>query len=86
VFPFYGSHECTEDELKPSKIYFCTCDSFDVFGEVSLPLLRSSDYLMVPNFGAYTIAGAKNFNGINMANPTMFYIKNGNILTRSENI
>jgi ornithine decarboxylase len=76
----------TEDELKPSKIYFCTCDSFDVFGEVSLPLLRSSDYLMVPNFGAYTIAGAKNFNGINMANPTMFYIKNGNILTRSENI
>jgi ornithine decarboxylase len=63
-----------EDKLLNSKINACTCDSLDIIGDKLLPYLRNNDYLMIPAFGAYTIAGATNFNGINMMNPKIFYI------------
>lgn len=40
-----------------------------------LPQLRVGDWLIFPNFGAYTLAGATNFNGIQSANPSFLYIE-----------
>jgi ornithine decarboxylase len=57
-----------------SVIYGSTCDSRDTIGTYKLPMFDVGDYLMIQNFGAYTLAGANNFNGINMMNPKMFYI------------
>ncbi len=52
-----------------------TCDSMDcVFKDVMLPQLRVGDWLLFPHFGAYTLAGATNFNGIQNANPRLLYI------------
>lgn len=58
-----------------SHIYFSTCDSLDSFGDIKLPKLRNGDYLFVKNFGAYTLSGACDFNGINMSKPDIFYIR-----------
>lgn len=61
-------------EEKDSTIFCSTCDSIDQLGDMKLPELRIGDYLMVPNFGAYTLSGACDFNGINMTKPKIFYI------------
>ena len=61
----------------PAKIFGQTCDSFDELkydGDCELPELKVGDWLMFPSFGAYTIAGATDFNGINMTNPYIFYV------------
>jgi ornithine decarboxylase len=72
--------EDNEDEypkLYESEIMFETCDSCDRFdNKLWLPKLRIGDYLMVRNFGAYTLSAATDFNGINMTNPMIFYIGN----------
>jgi ornithine decarboxylase len=61
--------------LCESEIMFETCDSCDKLdGKVMLPPLRIGDYLMVKNFGAYTLSAATDFNGINMTKPKIFYI------------
>ena len=60
--------------LYPSVIHGITCDSRDTLEKnIMLPKLENGDYFFVKNFGAYTIAGACNFNGINMVNPNVFY-------------
>ena len=59
----------------PSIIQGATCDSRDTLEKtVMLPRLRDEDFLMIPRFGAYTLAGACDFNGINMTNPRIFYL------------
>lgn len=64
-----------EDAKKvDSMLFFETCDSLDSFGRVTLPELEVGDFLMVERFGAYTIAGAMDFNGINMSKTKIFYI------------
>jgi ornithine decarboxylase len=60
--------------LEDSMLFGATCDSADKIGIVKLPKLQNGDFLMIRNFGAYTLAGACNFNGINMTNPKIFYI------------
>jgi ornithine decarboxylase len=62
------------NDLEESVINFQTCDSADRLGCVRLPYLRVGDFLMVRSFGAYTLAGACDFNGINFTNPKIFYI------------
>lgn len=62
------------DEISASTVFCSTCDSMDQLGDVNLPVLRNGDYLMVENFGAYTLSAACDFNGINMTNPKIFYI------------
>ncbi len=62
------------DELFDSILFGSTCDSLDKVGEVKLPKLRNGDFIMNKRFGAYTIAGATNFNGINMTDVKIFYI------------
>lgn len=59
----------------PSIIQGATCDSRDTLEKtVMLPRLRDEDFLMIPRFGAYTLAGACDFNGISMTNPRIFYL------------
>jgi ornithine decarboxylase len=38
-----------------------------VYKDVMLPQLRVGDWMVFPHFGAYTLAGATNFNGIKAA-------------------
>lgn len=45
-----------------------------VYKDIMLPELRNGDWLMFPNAGAYTVAGACDFNGINMTRPKTFYV------------
>ena len=67
-------NEYSDNTKHESVIFGQTCDSADRIGRVNVPYLRNGDYLMIPNFGAYTVAGGCNFNGINMMNPKIFYI------------
>lgn len=58
-----------------STIFGSTCDSKDIIAEnIQLPKMKIGDYLMVKNFGAYTVAAACNFNGIPMMSPKIFYV------------
>ena len=42
-----------------------------------LPELRSDDWLVFPDMGAYTICGASNFNGIQATDVTTYYVHSG---------
>mmetsp|Transcript_45616 Transcript_45616/g.116704 ORF Transcript_45616/g.116704 Transcript_45616/m.116704 type:complete len:835 (-) Transcript_45616:303-2807(-) len=55
-----------------------TCDGLDaVLPDTELPRLRNGDWLLFPRMGAYTIAGATDFNGINVTHiPTYFVYSN----------
>lgn len=70
-----------QETPSPSIVYGQTCDSADKIGdEIMLPRLRNGDFLMIPRFGAYTVAGSCNFNGINMTRPMIFYVENGELV------
>lgn len=59
----------------PSTLWGPTCDSADcVYKDHQLPQLRNGDWLLFPNAGAYTIAGACDFNGIEFTTPNKFYV------------
>jgi len=65
-----------QDVLYESEIMFETCDSCDKLDDkIMLPNLRIGDYLMVRDFGAYTLSAATDFNGINMTKPKIFYLR-----------
>ncbi|KAG2447384.1 hypothetical protein HYH02_007712 [Chlamydomonas schloesseri] len=58
-----------------STLWGPTCDSADVvYKDVSLPELRNGDWLLWPNAGAYTVAGACDFNGIEFTTPKKVYV------------
>ena len=63
-----------DNRLLDSYIFFETCDSIDKYGEVKLPKLEINDFLMIENFGSYTLSGSTNFNGLNMTHPKIYYI------------
>ncbi|GFR47866.1 hypothetical protein Agub_g9675, partial [Astrephomene gubernaculifera] len=59
----------------PSTLWGPTCDSADVvYKDVALPQLRNGDWLLWPNAGAYTVAGACDFNGIEFTTPIKVYV------------
>lgn len=61
--------------LFTSTLWGPTCDSADVvYKDVQLPALRNGDWLAFPDAGAYTVAGACDFNGIAMTRPRLFYV------------
>lgn len=72
--PTLARYEGSE-EPEECVIFGITCDSADRLGEFKLPPLRNGDYIAARAFGAYTIAGSCNFNGINMMSPRKFYIE-----------
>lgn len=52
-----------------------TCDSADcVYDSVELPPLKFGDWLVFPGCGAYTVAGACDFNGLQSTKIPTFYI------------
>lgn len=58
-----------------STVFGPTCDGLDtVLVNYPLPDLTVGDWLLFPNMGAYTLAGASNFNGINASDVKVFYI------------
>lgn len=68
-----ASSQQSKPELVKTTIWGPTCDSFDcVYKDVMLPRLEVGDWLAFPNTGAYTIAGACDFNGIRFTNPLIF--------------
>ena len=63
------------NNLHKSTIYGLSCDSIDVIKEnTEIPLLRLNDFIMVNNFGAYTISGSSDFNGLPLTKPKIFYV------------
>lgn len=58
-----------------STLFGPTCDGLDtIVREHPLPFLRNGDWIVFPNMGAYSIAGAVNFNGFHVADAPFFYI------------
>lgn len=84
VFKYVRSKRngCVDEEREyPSIIHGQTCDSRDTLdGVVMLPSLDNGDFLMIENFGAYTLAGACDFNGINMTTPKIFYVEGHEVI------
>lgn len=69
--------EHNDAKMIPTTIWGPTCDSFDcVYKDIELPHLDVGDWLAFPNAGAYTIAGACDFNGIRFTNPLKYYLHN----------
>lgn len=70
--------------LEEAIVWGSTCDSYDkVMEKANLPAnLQVGDFLQFDNFGAYTLSGACDFNGINFSNPIIVYIKNNKIVPR----
>lgn len=52
-----------------------TCDGLDtVARDMPMPRLRNGDWVLFPRFGAYTIAGAVNFNGFDVTGAKVHYV------------
>jgi len=52
-----------------------TCDGFDkIIDDYMLPKMSCGDWIEWKNMGAYTVAGACDFNGINLTNPRKLYV------------
>jgi len=76
-----------DTHLQRSTVFGPTCDSMDcVFKDVMLPQLRVGDWFLFPHFGAYTLAGATNFNGIQSACPTILYVESAASVDEDESI
>jgi ornithine decarboxylase len=61
-------------EMK-SVLWGPTCDGFDKIGDTHiLPKMSCGDWIEWKNMGAYTIAGATDFNGILLTQPKKLYI------------
>lgn len=68
-----------------STLWGPTCDSADyLYKNVQLPELRNGDWLMFVNSGAYTVAGACDFNGIAMTQPNKFYVFSAQAVDEAE--
>eukprot|EP00887_Chlorella_sp_A99_P008014 scaffold12.g8014.t1 len=61
--------------LYPTTLFGPTCDGLDTIArDVPMPRLHAGDWVLFPRFGAYTIAGAVNFNGFDVAGAARHYI------------
>jgi len=70
-----ASGAAAAEPLYPSTLWGPTCDSADfVYKDVALPALRNGDWVVWPNAGAYTVAGACDFNGLEATRPRNFYV------------
>jgi ornithine decarboxylase len=68
-----------------STLWGPTCDSADyLYKNVQLPELRNGDWLMFVNSGAYTVAGACDFNGIAMTQPNKYYVFSAQAVDEAE--
>lgn len=72
-----GSDEANiEVECVPCKIVGPSCDSIDeIHAAIEMPNMDVGDWLLFPNMGAYTIAGASCFNGIPFYKTPAVYVR-----------
>eukprot|EP00760_Papus_ankaliazontas_P034871 PhM_4_TR752/c1_g1_i2/m.95605/K01581/E4.1.1.17, ODC1, speC, speF; ornithine decarboxylase len=64
VCPMDPAVDANNSKYPTSTMYGPTCDSMDcVFKRVPFPEVEIGDWLVVPDFGAYTTAAGTNFNG-----------------------
>lgn len=66
--------ENTNSSCVQSTLWGPTCDGFDKVGVYNLPILKYGSWLVWENAGAYTVAGACDFNGINFTQPVCIYL------------
>jgi ornithine decarboxylase len=67
-----GSYSVGPDT--PSTLFGPTCDGLDtIVREFPLPEIEMGDFVAFPNMGAYSLAGATDFNGIQVTRPNKFY-------------
>lgn len=76
------------DANEESIVWGSTCDSYDkVMENAKLPPnLEVGDFIQFNQFGAYTLSGACDFNGINFTSPFIFYVKNNEIIAQAHHI
>lgn len=70
-----ASQASREGTLVTSNIFGPTCDGLDVvLKDYNLPVVENGDWLVFPNMGAYTLAGACNFNGMGVSESNVSYV------------
>eukprot|EP00633_Aureoumbra_lagunensis_P002318 CAMPEP_0197294846 /NCGR_PEP_ID=MMETSP0890-20130614/33730_1 /TAXON_ID=44058 ORGANISM="Aureoumbra lagunensis, Strain CCMP1510" /NCGR_SAMPLE_ID=MMETSP0890 /ASSEMBLY_ACC=CAM_ASM_000533 /LENGTH=564 /DNA_ID=CAMNT_0042770493 /DNA_START=99 /DNA_END=1791 /DNA_ORIENTATION=+ len=74
-----------QDDTTLTTVFGPTCDSLDcVFAKVPhAPTINTGDWLLFPNCGAYTLAGATDFNGIQATSFPIFYVRSRSMLRLS---
>lgn len=69
------AQEAPKESWARSVVFGPTCKGLDTVSDSHpLPDLRNGDWLIFPNMGAGTIAGASNFNGIKVTHIPTFYV------------
>lgn len=64
----------TTDQVMKTRVFGPTCDGLDtIYESIELPLMHVGDWLVFDNMGAYTLAAASRFNGIER--PHVSYIR-----------
>ncbi|KAK9809050.1 hypothetical protein WJX72_008441 [[Myrmecia] bisecta] len=64
-----------DSQTYPSTLFGPTCDGLDtIVRDHPLPRMRNGDWVLFPCMGAYTIAGACDFNGFNVTKVPFFYV------------
>lgn len=64
-----------EEELISTTLFGPTCDGLDtVIRDYQFPEMQIGDWVVFEDMGAYTIAGATDFNGIKVTNAKFFYV------------
>merc|ERR1719265_1762266 len=72
-FPLKGVQE--GEETYSSTIFGPTCDGLDtVVRDTMLPELSNGDWIGFRDMGAYSIAGATDFNGIKVSSVKFWYV------------
>lgn len=70
-----AAHQGAAARQHVSAVWGPTCDSADcVYKTCLLPELRVGDCLVFPNAGAYTVAGACDFNGLPLTAPRRVFL------------
>lgn len=64
-----------DDELFSTTLFGPTCDGLDtVVRDIQFPVMSNGDWVVFRDMGAYTIAGATDFNGIKVTTAKFFYV------------
>lgn len=70
-----GGSQDRGSPLFPSTVFGPSCDGLDaVLKDYPLPEMDFGDWLVFPSMGAYTLAGACDFNGMGVSSANVTYV------------
>ena len=73
--PLGGPQGAKAPKSFESTVFGPTCDGLDVvLSDYQLPKLSYGDWLVFPRMGAYTLAGASDFNGMGVSEANVSYV------------